>query len=454
MCTRMGQQSTRGRTGLTALVALMSLPAAADPGDHVRLGSSGELIPTLQTAIEYQTNPYLEEGGEGAEPDPGVALRVTPRVDLNLSTEELNLSLSSAFGIRQYFNPLLAPLNRYSDVDLALGVNLLPHGAVGLKLQDDLSNRSRAAEINADAALEAGTLPDSANINHLSNTSLAQVSIHPGTALTVDVGAHVLLDGYRIPEGIISATSVQTNQKIGFGPDLDVNWRFFPKTAIVADGSMEFFNWRENLIETGGNSELGDYVGKPDGWSARMAAGLRGRLTEKTLIGLLVGYGGINYDPDSVAEGASGSEAAAELDGTSAGYDLDLKGAGGILAIAEGSWTPSENHNFTLGVRHDFSDVYFTNYVNYFNVFARYQGRYFERLGVQTDLTWRLENYRGEVTRDDAYVRGRLDLAWRTLSWMDIGAGMIWSHRGNRDGDHPEVDYSNLAIIGGVTLTY
>ncbi len=429
---------------LLPLAALLAPgTAAAEAGDHINLGQA-EIIPTVQAAGEFQTNAYLEEGGTGNEPDAGFALRLRPAGQLTLNGDDLKLSLGAGWTLRQYVTPGMSNLNRYGDFDVLLGLNALPSSVVGFKLTEDLRNRARAADVGTNDDPNA-LVPEDSNLKRLTNQTLAQVAIHPGGALAVNVGGHVILDRYTFPEGSVDGTEADANSKFGFGPDVNLQWRFFPKTAVVADFRAESYNWTPNAR----TSSAGEVTGVPDGFHFRATTGLKGRITEKVQVALIAGYGQISTDEDSVtSESSSGTLDTSEI-------AQDLKGfPDGLIALAEVTYEASEDHKITAGVRKEFSDVYFTNFVDYVNVSARYEGRYFDKMRVLGEFTFRAEDYAGDVTRSDNYLRGRLDLGYQVATFLDLGGGLIYASRTNTDGSAPQVEYDDLTLVLGATFTY
>lgn len=417
--------------------------AAAEPGDHINIGQV-ELTPTLQVAGEFQTNAYLEEGGEGNEPDAGLALRVRPAAQMVVSNDDLSLSAGAGWTVRQYLTPGLSNLNHYADFDALVGLNALPRSVVGFKLTEDLRNRSRAADVGNNDDPNA-LVPDDANLRRLSNQTLAQLAIHPGGALSVDLGGHFVYDRYTFPAGSVNNGESDANAKIGFGPDIGVQWRFFPKTAIVLDVMAESYNWTPNAR----TSSDGVVTGVPDGFLFQASTGLKGRITDKIQVALLAGYGQLNANEDTVTADANG--VSIDLDQVS----QDLKGfPDGLLALGELTYEPGKNHKLTLGVRKEFSDVYFTNYVDYVNLFGRYEGRYFEKLRFLGEMTFRTEDYVGDITRKDNYLRGRVDIGWQLATFLDLAGGVVYASRNNTDGTAPQVNYDDVTVVFGATFTY
>lgn len=431
----------RARTGFLLAASLVSGAAAADPGDHIHLGAA-EITPAVQVATEISTNAYLENGAEGNEPDLGVALRLHPNLGASLSNDDLDFQLDAGWSPRIYVTTGMKNLNRYSDFNLLVGLDSGKNALVGFKGTEDLRNRARATDVGDSDNPDAATPPDS-TIHRLYNKSLAQLSIHPGGALSVDVGGHFIYDRYTFPESAIVGDEPGSNYKYGYGPNLDVLWNFFPKTAVVMDGYLDVYNWTPNTRV--GND--GSVNGLPDGNQWRLTAGLKGRITDTVLVSLMAGYGQLSPSVTSVTSESSAVDVTA--------IEESLKGfPDGLIGIAEVSYQPSPNHKFTLGARREFSDVYFTNYVEYGSFTGRYEGRYFDRLKTLGEVAFRLENYVGEVTRNDNYARVRLDLAYELTPYLDLGAGAIYSNRTNVDGSAPGVDYTDVSVLLGVTFLY
>lgn len=417
--------------------------AAAEPGDHINVGQA-EITPTLQLAGEFQTNAYLEDGSAGNEADAGLALRVRPATQIAVSSNDLSLSAGAGWTIRQYLTPGMSNLNHYSDFDVLVGLNALPRSVVGFKLTEDLRNRSRAADVGNNDDPNA-LVPDDANLKRLSNQTLGQLAIHPGGALSVDVGGHFVYDRYTFPEGSVNEGESDANSKLGFGPDIGVQWRFFPKTAVVVDFTAESYNWTPNAR----TSSTGAVTGVPDGFMFQATGGLKGRITDKVQVALMAGYGQLSADETTVTATASGVTIDTDE------LAQDLKGfPDGLLALAELTYEPAKTQKISLGVRKEFSDVYFTNYVDYVNLFGRYEGRYFDKLRVLGELTFRTEDYVGDISRKDNYLRGRVDLGWQIATFLDLAGGVVYAGRTNTDGTAPQVNYDDVTVVFGATFTY
>jgi hypothetical protein len=157
----------------------------------------------------------------------------------------------------------------------------------------------------------------------------------------------------------------------------------------------------------------------------------------------------MDYDEDTVA--GQGSEGNA----TSQGYDRDLKGLPeGLTGLVELGYHPADSQTITFGYRKAFQDVYFTNFVDFHNVFFRYESLYAEQVGVKVTAGYRYEQYVGEVNRDDHVLNLGMNMAYHATKWMDVGGGVLWQQRGSADGAHGDVEYDDTTINMGLTFTY
>jgi hypothetical protein len=172
--------------------------------------------------------------------------------------------------------------------------------------------------------------------------------------------------------------------------------------------------------------------------------GLRGRLSEKVVVGLVGGYGQMDYDESSVGGGSE-----------DASYAQDLTGfPEGVIGVFEIGWEPSTRHSLTMGYRKAFQDVYFTNYVGFHNAFIRYEGTFADRVGLSLNSGYRFENYVGEISREDHLLNAGIDVAYKATPFLDVGLGGGWTQRASADGNNAEIEYDDTVIRAGLTLTY
>lgn len=86
-------------------LTLQSSTAAAEAGDHIRLGSGGEFVPSLSIAGVYRTNNYLTMGDRVSD-DPndaavgGMHLNVRPQLALDYKSRPIELGVSAGYDFR------------------------------------------------------------------------------------------------------------------------------------------------------------------------------------------------------------------------------------------------------------------------------------------------------------------------------------------------------------------
>lgn len=426
--------------------------AAAKAGDHIHAGDA-EIVPALELFSLYRSNVYLSEGQStddagnqvGFAPESGTSLRVHPSLEIVAKGSQAIFNFGVDYNAGMYLEKAHQNLNRTKDVELGAGLDAFHESPVGLKLNERfhiVGQETEAVDVS------------DAYINHLMNDAGGRISLHPGSALEIDAGGNFTYDKYDVPEELDVDGTPGLNSRMGYGPGLDIKWNFFPKTAIVASYSMAWFDWEQNLLSAEGDGvsseDVGDRLGVPDGSLWRGTLGIRGRFTEKIVIGLIGGYGQMNYDEASVRAEGGGGEV-----GSKEGFDQDLNSAqDGILAVVEFGYKPIESQTFTLGYRKAFQDVYFTNYVSFHTAFFRYEGLFAERFGANVNVGYRYESYTGEVERKDHVLNTSLDFVIRATPWLDVGTGVGWRQRGSADGLHPEVEYDDFLVRAGVTFTY
>jgi hypothetical protein len=425
--------------------------AVAGAGDHIRAGNA-EIVPSVEFRVVRRSNVYLTEGSStdadgnavGIDPQSGTAVRMHPSLTIGIDGEDTTLDFNVDYNAVKYFEEVHSNLDRFKDVELGLGFRTLNNAPVGIKLNERFHITGRETE---------AAYASDAYINHVMNHTGGRISLRPGSSLELDVGGNFNFDKYDVSEDATADGSPGLNSRVGYGPAADLKWRFFPKTAIVGSYSQTWFDWENNLVDTRGDglseSEFGDSLGIPDGSEWKATLGLRGRFTEKLVLGLIAGYGEMNYDESSVQGQATEGSAANQ------GFDRDLSGfPEGFIGIVELGYHPLESQSITMGYRKAFQDVYFTNFVDFHNAFVRYEGMFADRVGAKVNVGYRYEQYLGEVTRDDHVLNVGADVAYRVTKFLDASAGASWKQRGSADGDHPDIEYDDLIFSIGLRATY
>jgi hypothetical protein len=460
------------------LLLVLSLPATASgaAGDHVRLGNA-ELVPSLELGVQYRSNVYLVEGvASGGSPETsGAFFRIQPSAELTLKSSDLILGTGFSWTGKKYFNPDLGNLNRWSDFTLGGRLEAFPSRTVGFKLTEALSYQGWETEsatvpdaaqdgVDGDEGLQYqdadSTYNENAYYSRLNSVTGARVSVHPGGPLEVDAGGTFARALYKTPaESSANDSSPFLNGRTSYGPNLEAKWRFFPKTAFVAGYEQVWFRWDDNFLDARGGDgaeDVGVGLGIPDGRLLRLTGGVRGRFTEKLLIGLVAGYGTAIYDEDTVLVDAEGELAGEEeVDPVAAGFASDLKGfPASLLVTANVQYTVQEGHLVSATFRRDFQDSMFTNYVAYNSASIGYQGTLSNGSKLGLSQGYRYENYVGEVARQDHLLNTALFATYPATRFLDIVGRGSWARRANADGAHRESEYDDFGAYLGLNLTY
>lgn len=420
------------------MLGLALAPSAqAGPGDHVRIGSSGELIPELSVGSEFQSNPFMVEGNPN-NPERqvvrGIALMASPGLRLDWSSDALDLQLSANLTARQYLNASARNLSRFTDSKATLNANILPKAPVGLLLVNGYSLDNRPSEARFAGSTDANE-DGRPFITQIHNGAEGYLSVHPGGRLTVDVGGTFTVDDFRSNPTSNSSGNTSLNNRYQFGPRVDVRWAFFPKTALQGSASFGRVDWQYNSINTseGSSIEFSDpRLAIPDGLSWRVQGGLVGRFTKKIVLNTTVGYGQLRYDSESVLEGLNDNIPFANtLDPDTQGWGAaDVTSFGeGLLATAKLTWAPRKNQSVSLGYIKDYEDSWFTNYVAYHYGFLSYEGNVSRRWQLGASAGYRRESYRGHLNRDDQVIRIDGEVSYTLQKWAVISLDAGWHRR-------------------------
>ena len=188
------------------------------------------------------------------------------------------------------------------------------------------------------------------------------------------------------------------------------------------------------------------------GWRAML--GLHGRFTERLVLSLSGGYGRAIYDESSVTGPAA-------TDSTAGDFSVDLKQFPDALIVRTGlQWSPRRGHTLDIGYWKDHQDSWFTNFVQYHYGYLRYDGMLTSRALFGLEGGYRLETYKGEVTRGDHVVRADAYLTYRTNGWADVSLRGFWTQRSSANSDlgigadEYWIEYDNYGGTLDLTLRY
>lgn len=475
-------------------LALGANAAEAGAGDHVRFGTGGEFTPTLSIAGVYRTNNYLTVGERfGDGPDDatvgGTHLNVRPQLGVSWKSKSLEAGLDAGYDFRKYFRQELTNLDRFRNYDARMRFNILPEAVVGVKLDSGIVVTGRETEaVNSDDAL----------LQQLVWRNTGTLTVRPGNAMELDVGGVWESRAIQVPEGFVQnpgqAPTANLNARTTGGLLSTFNWQFLPKTAIVANFERVTSRWESNEIAASGQG-VGDFAIEadngsfimcdpfdgqgsadcflpvPDGVFTSFEAGIRGRFTEKVVIGAILGFTRATFDSTTVAGPVIdaetgdliGTEAMTETEDTigcgdrdqADGVNDDLRGFPCALnGNFEVRYDLHKNHKLTVGFLRDTQPVFFTNYLNLNRYYVGYTGRFADRHAVSLNFDVNQQYYRGQVVRDDLWFRTRGDVAWGLQKWLFVDTGVWYTARRSADGNYSDIEYDDVNFHAGLTLTY
>lgn len=487
---RAAAKSPFPRAFASLLVGAAVLPGAAlaAPGDHIRVGKSGELVPTLTLLGVYRTNNYLTPGSTfGDGPDDaavsGMHLSVRPGIQLELESRPIEIGFRVGYEARKYFAEELQNLDRFRNVNAGLSLSILPQGVVGVDIDTGVVVTGRETEaVNSQDAYLQQTV----------SRNTLMLAVRPGNALEVRGGGAFEVRDINVPPDFVQTDgqpSANLNNQAGYGFVADLTWKFLPKTAVVANFERQTNRWESNSIAaTGaGAGEFGIetdpvnggfqacvegdanglddcFLPVPNSVFTTFEAGIRGRFTEKLVLGVIGGFTRANFDSTSVSSPQENTQMVETDDpakcnepngGDTDGVNDDRIGFpcafSGSVEIA---YDMLEEHRLKLGVAREAQPVFFTNYLDLTRYYIGYDGTFADRHRVRASAEFNNQDYRGQVTRDDLWYRARADVGWGITNWLTIDSGIWYTGRRSADGANPEIEYDDVNVHAGVTLTY
>lgn len=424
---------------LGVLVCVYACPAIAGPGDHVRIGPS-DWTPGLSSGVEYHSNVFLADGLLN-ETEPGVAFRTVPSVKVALDRRTVALAFEGAWFLRKYLD--ITPenglestnLDRYRDAEARVELVALRERRVSLRAENRFQVSSSPGQ------LESASLGSDANIGLQTNDLRAGIALRPGSALDVNLVGSVVTNRYDVPEGLSANGEASLNDRLTYGPQGDIAWRFLPRTSLAVRGGMGWLDWDQNMVRTlgasAGTGSFGAYLAKPDASKWWASGGLRGNVTERVATTIEFGFGQMDYDEQSVLDAARaiGGDAVAEAQAASAAYATDLDSAwDGVtadvkVAYAMGALEEERGQTVSVGYRKDFRDAFFSNYVLSHALSTRWDGDFGPSLGAHASFDVRSDGYVGEITRDDLMLSAEVGGTVTVADWFSLQGAGGWRQR-------------------------
>ncbi len=390
------------RAGVLSLLVgglALSLPSLADArGPGLRVGDL-VIHPSVAAGFGYDTNYFYESeaerdaAGNSATPNTASLIKAGLGVSAaNRNPNKLGFKLEAGLDFRQAVavgdnaegalsDRVVDERNGIDEVNGGLEVAILPRSPVTLVLDEDLRYNDRPA---FDASVQG--------FQRLENSVGADVRFRPGE--NPDARAFEMRLGYRLQtvtyldaeDAGLTRYEKQTH-KMRFLTD----WRFLPKTSVLADFRYEINDYGEDALSVDRDSS-----------PFRAELGLRGLVTKRVSVELRGGFLGTFN-----AEGESYS---------------------GVVGAAQVQYVLEPTFDIALRYEHDARDTGFSNFLVVDKVSARATLAFLERFELVLKGAYGLYDYApegspvGSEKRDDPVLIVSIAFAYHLREWLELSA--------------------------------
>lgn len=449
--------------GACMMGASFPLPqqAWAAPGDHIRAGNF-TFIPSLRVGFGLNSNVFYSPGvaQTGSLSDQaltGIQFVLAPTAQFTYDSDAVYVDFKGTYWLRKYLEQKLSNADRFGDFDIGLTTVFFRKSVVGFSLSDRAVQRTQPTD-----------QPTSfqALLSQIRNDLDGYVNFRFGPEMQLDTGGGWSIQRFTVP-GVADFRNQNTRNQ--YAVRARYKWKFFPRTAVVANFAYEMNRWRTNVVETqvpddsaGLPGSLGNFLAVPNSDFIKATAGLRGRITKDFLFQIEAGYGVGNYSVNSIFEEvgidpSSGEQDNTEFDPALIGFDQGVKGVDGLLIFARAAYDFGfeEQRKFgqmlTLDYRKDFGDSYFTNYMAWNFVQLELKSMWHPKITSRLAGSMRFEKYRGEVDRQDIFLNVVGGVGFRFTEWVRLNVDATWVQRASSD---PGIQYDNVNAQVAAVFTY
>lgn len=252
-----------------ASVIFWPVDGQAEAGDGLRAGDL-VLHPSVTASGSYNQNVF-RLNPEESDPIGSPVVGIAPGLSIStINPTAVSVDMNSEVRWQQY----LADDGRVRsqsglDGHGGLGITLNPEGGLSLTLSDDLIYTN-----------EPPPYPSREPYNRLVNRAGGKIGIHPGDKI-LNIGL-----GYKYSIYRYFTRRLGDLTKDSHDFDLDVSWRFLPKTAFLFSASTKLIKYEEPFNEAGGSTGLPNVESTP----LNLQAGLSGLLTKRLAARAMAGY--------------------------------------------------------------------------------------------------------------------------------------------------------------------
>ncbi len=384
---------------LVLFLALTSLLVSAD----IEKGAF-KFTPYITSYNEYNSNFFKSTSNEVDV----IMLKILPGIKLenrNNRNTELKFSLNTSY---RYFISLvdgakdMVGNNNDFDVDGSLNLAFFKTGNFSVYTSDNFSKVTYSGYV--------------APIRKFVNNFNFGIQTTPfGKALKFRLGYSFGFNKTIFTDDLSERTKLaseaQDNMEHNF--NFDIEWRFLPKTALLSTTSYGFIMHYNNDASTASSLNIVDST------PILSKIGLRGVITSKLALKLMLGWAYVMYD--------SGSN------------------FNSFVANAELTYNFSKKTSLVLGFQNSFKDVVFSNYLSYYDFYLNTNIALTNNINLGFNIDATLNNYSNVslgngVTSPDS--RSEIDGRFTTF--------MAYSYKSYKT----ELKYSARKIFTDFTTTY
>jgi hypothetical protein len=368
----------RYRWFLALCALLASASAAHAEGNGIKLGDRLLLHLGLAAEFRWDSNVFFQNSGETR----AFLFRLLPTVDLATRTARdgshiVDFRLHAGMAYNEFIttDASLAQ-HRSFGVDAGALLTLYPQGRVALDMFDNYARTTQPPYSNVPYNLDRDT-----------NQLGARLRWAPGgRRLTMGLSYVFGLDYFEFQQ---AQPALQDFNVLYHTVELNVAWKFIPKTAIFIDASESIYRYQNHGV-----------FNHPDSYPLHVSAGIVGLITVKLTVNAYIGYGNGFY-----VSGPSPNTAV------------------GALSL---NWRPTLTSNVTIGYKHDFANSLLGSYYDVDSAFLAWT-QLIWRITGSARLGYQNQRYQGvqsltavfpSGTRTDNNVQFDLRLDYPFKNWL------------------------------------
>ncbi len=144
---------------------------------------------------------------------------LAPSLGIHVDHPKVRFDLDGTYELRKYFDPDLAErLDRFTDFNTRMKLDVLPRGVVGFRIVDNAVLRNRTSD---------NPFRPSSLLTQLRNDLSGYVTARPGPDLDIEAGAGWAWHNYQVPGADARSSMSPASNRPG-------NWSLKPSSSSVA----------------------------------------------------------------------------------------------------------------------------------------------------------------------------------------------------------------------------